>query len=240
MILMKLSRLLISATLGVATVLGLSAQQNIQDYTLKVDDFDELIVSDGICVDYYASTDSAGYIKYSCSPQMASRLIFTPNKAKLKIQVDDVDNRAIIDLPRITVMSSVLARVQNYGDSLVRVMALTPTSSLKLRVEGNGTIIANDIHTTSLNASTNYGAGRIILNGKAGKAKLSSLGTGTIEAGNLEAKQVSVRITGTGNVDCYATEKLSYSGSGSGKVYYKGDPEVKKSLALGIKVVKVE
>lgn len=209
------------------------------DYRLDIDDFTELRVSDGVNVDYYASTDSAGWAKFTCTPAMASKLLFTNKNSKLTIQVDDFDNYSMRDIPKITVMSSVLTRVENGADSTVRVLKANPVSNLKARVLGNGTLIINDVHATNVDAGISTGSGHIVINGKTGKAKFSNIGTGTIEAGGLEAKEVKTSTFGTGNIDCLVSERLTVIGAGSGTVFYLGTPSKITNRSMGIKVVPV-
>lgn len=232
-----------SALLGITavTIFTVSAQETqITDYRLNLEDFSELRVSDGVNVDYYASTDSAGWVRFSCTPSTASKLLFSNKNSRLTIQVDDFDNYSMRDIPRITVMSSVLTHIENNADSLVRVMTTNPVGSLKARVVGNGTLIMNNVHATSVDAGINTGAGHIVINGKTGKAKYSSIGTGTIEAGNLEAKEVKAKILGTGNIDCLVSEKLTITGAGSGTVFYMGKPSKVTNRSMGIKAVQVD
>lgn len=55
------------------------------------------------------------------------------------------------------------------------------------------------------------------------------VGTGTISADRLEADVVQCKILGSGSIGCWPLQKLNVRGIGSTKVYYKGDPQVKKS-----------
>lgn len=41
-------------------------------------------------------------------------------------------------------------------------------------------------------------------------------------------------------IGCWATDFLNVSGAGSGKIYYRGTPKIKKSLALGVKIEALE
>ena len=70
--------------------------------------------------------------------------------------------------------------------------------------------------------------------------KLRNAGAGTIEAANLQADEGAFTVLGTGSIDCWVTDKLSVKGLGSGKVYLKGDAEVKNRTLGTVKVVNVE
>lgn len=58
------------------------------DYKLNVQNFCELTVVDGINVDYICRPDSAGWAIFSCSPELASRIMFTNKAERLTIQTD--------------------------------------------------------------------------------------------------------------------------------------------------------
>lgn len=213
--------------------------QTPEDYKLEVKDFDQLKVTDGINVDYYCSDDSAGMAYFTCVPAMAPKLMFSNNKNCLHIQVASGDE-ILTDLPTIRVYSTSLQKVENASDSTVRVVKAAPVPVFKSKVIGNGTLIITDIEANTVEASIQTGKGHIVISkGKAQKVKLSNVGTGPIEAGGLQGKEVKATLFGTGDVDCTATQKLLIYGAGSGKVYYNGNPEQVSNRSLGVKAFPV-
>ena len=155
---------------------------------------------------------------FTTSPDMASLLMFTNNKNKLEIQIstDGIDYQG---LPKITVYSRFLNKVENSGDSLVRVLSVAPSPSFKARLIGNGTLSVHGIDTNTLDGSLDTGNGVLVLYGKAASAKLSLVGTGYIE--------------------CNPLKTLNVVGASSGKVYHKGSPKI-KSRAIGVKVIPID
>ena len=59
------------------TVTFVTAKAETTDYKLDVHDFSELVVVDGINVDYFCKPDSAGIAVFSCEPEMASHIMFS-------------------------------------------------------------------------------------------------------------------------------------------------------------------
>lgn len=232
-----MKKLLLTFALALAT-LAVAAQA--RDYSLKLEDFSELKVVDGINVVYHTSRDSAGVVTYSCTPEKADKLLFDSNSKRLKIQVAIDDAGAIPDLPTLHVYSSMLGRVENSGDSTVTVMLDNAQPSFKARVVGNGTIIVHNIYANAVEGKISTGHGHLVLAGRAASAKLSNIGTGPIEAGALEAKDVKCWMLGTGPIDCYVTEKLTIVGAGSGKVYYKGKPKTVVNRTIGVKEIAID
>lgn len=209
------------------------AQDAIQTYSLNVRDFTELKVTDGINVDYYCNPDSAGIVTFDADPALSSAIIFEPKNGKLTIMLANREE-TLTGLPTVRVYSRYLSAVENDGDSLVRVMNVTPGPKFKARLVGNGRISVRDVDTNELSANLATGNGSIVVTGRADIAKLYLTGTGSITADGLEARDVRCRISGTGTIGCAPSELLSIKGVGSGTVYYTGQPEV-KNKSLGIK-----
>jgi hypothetical protein len=75
------------------------------------------------------------------------------------------------------------------------------------------------------------GSGSIHLSGKAEDYTASISGSGQIKAFDVQAKTVSVKISGSGDCRVYATESLDAKISGSGDVYYKGRPRIDTKIS---------
>ncbi len=224
-------------TLALACSMLVANAQN-KDYKLDIGDFHELTVADNIPVVYKNSVDSAGMAYYSCSPAVASSIAFSNDKAKLKIQYNQDSD--ITDTPVITLYSSTLTKVTNWGDSTIVIRQLTPVSEFKAKVIGNGDITVLNLVSTKADAAVQAGSGHIYMSGRSQNAKFELASAGSIEGGDMEAKQVTCSIVGTGSIDCYPLDKLTVRGLGSGKVFYRGNPATVKNHGVGIKTVKVE
>lgn len=227
------------AALIILTISSLCVSaQEIADYKLEVNDFEQLKVSDGVNVEYHCSEDSAGWAYFSCSPQLAERLLFSNNKSQLVIQVD-LQEEVLTGLPTIHVYSRSLNKVENSSDSTIVIASCNPVQQFKARIVGNGTLVVNGLEAGSVDAGINTGKGHLVISGSASRVKLSNVGTGPIEAGGLVSTNVKVVLLGTGDIDCCATESISIYGAGSGKVYYAGNPQKIINRSLGIKAFPV-
>lgn len=215
--------------------LACSATAQTTRYELDLKEFSELKVTDGIAVDYICNPDSAGKAVFFAEPQTASQIIFKPDKQKLEIQLVPREERMNRTVPKVTVYSTFLVSVENSGDSLVRVLSVAPTAKFKARVIGNGRMSVRGIKANQVEGALDTGNGTLAISGTADNAKLSCTGTGHIQADALVAKEVNARVLGTGSIGCTPTVSLSTSGAGSGKVYYNGNPVIKKR-GVGIKV----
>lgn len=219
----------------IAALLVMNAQ--VRTYSLDIKDFSEMTIANSVNVVYRSVADSAGIAIYTCAPEVASALTFANDKGKLKIQV--ANDKPLQQLPTITVYSMALSKVSNWGDSLVVVEKLNPGITFKANVIGNGRIEVDNVVCTKVEASVEAGQGHVYLTGKSQNAKYTIMSAGAVEAGELQAAQVKCMMAGTGAIDCYATEKLTVVGLGSGHVYYRGNPAV-KNRCIGVKINKID
>ena len=211
-------------------------------HEVKVGNFTRLALVDNINVNYRCNADSAGVAVFMCHQDVADRLIFSLNgKGRLSIQVEDEYER-LGNLPTITLYSSSLDEAENAGDSTLRISGLPPMKEFKLRLIDNGKIIARGLRASQLELQILSGKGKIIADGSCDDLALRLVGTGEIQADNVTATQVSCRIMGTGRVGCHVNGgELKVSGSGTGKVYYKGEPSKVTVRKLGtIKAIPME
>ncbi|WP_300300690.1 DUF2807 domain-containing protein [uncultured Muribaculum sp.] len=235
----KLILTLAAAFLTVSSLMAADPIDNsVRKYEIAVNDFTTLKVVEGVTVEYRASADSAGFARFTTTPEMASLLMFNNNKQTLEIQLS-TDGINYNGLPVVTVYSRFLTKVENSGDSLVRVATIEPTPSFRARLIGNGQLSIRNIDTNYLDASLETGNGVMAISGSAAKAKYSLIGTGSIQADDVTSVEVKCSMLGTGYVQCTATDQLTVSGASSGKVYYKGSPKV-KNRSIGVKVLPIE
>ena len=216
------------------TLVSLAASAQITRHEIKIGDFTHLSLIDNINVVYRCHADSAGYAVVNCSQEMANNFIFSlSNKGRMSIQVSDSFER-LNDLPTITVYSSSLETVENSGDSTLRVFGLPPMKAFKARLTDNGKIIVRGVRASRLELQILSGKGKIIGEGSCDELALRLVGTGEIQADMVEATDVSCRIMGTGRIGCKVNGgELKVSGSGTGKVYYKGKPSKVSVRKLG-------
>jgi hypothetical protein len=217
----------------------LASAQEMQHYALNVSDFNELKVVDGINVDYKCSADSAGIVTFDTTPDKASILMFSNDKSRLKVQLYS-DGATFTDIPTVTVYSNYLQKVENSGDSTVRVLSIASGASFKARLIGNGRIVARNIHSTSVDASIDTGSGNLTIYGKCQSAKYTLTGTGNIQADELNATNVKCVLFGTGTIGCAVSDKFSIYGASSATIYYRGNPTTIKNRSVGVKLSQLE
>ena len=233
-------RLLISILLLWATALMATAQP--MRHEIKVGNFTRLALLDDINVNYRCNPDSAGMVIVVCPKETIDNFIFTLSASgRLTIQIEDTYERQG-NLPTLTVYSSTLDEVENSSDSTLRISGLPRLKSFKARLVDNGKIIVRDIFASQLELQILSGKGKIIASGGCDDLSIRLVGTGEVQADNVQATTVSCRIMGTGTIGCNVNGgELKVSGSGTGKVYYKGTPSKVTVRKLGtIKAIPME
>lgn len=227
----------LSTTFLVALCMTCAAlAQPVKHYNIDVKDYTELKVIGDINVDYFENQDSAGYVAFEAKPEISPMITVRNNKGRLEVQFINETGNKIDNLPVVRVYSNFLIKAENVGDSTLRVIKAASCPAFNCKVTGNGRLVVRDIRANDIGCSLMTGHGTIVINGKCTEASLSLTGTGTIQADGLEAKTVKCRNTGTGTIGCFATEFMQVSGAGSGTIYYRGTPKIKKVLAMGVKI----
>lgn len=210
-----------------AFMAGMKAQ-TIQQFKVEVGQFDKLKISDNVNVVYRCLPDSTGFAQYCGAKEFADAFIFTPKGGTLRIQVstEDVGNP---DLPTLYVYSDFLTSVENSSDFTLIVENPAPCAEFSAKEIGNGRIIVEGLKSNIAKASVATGNGMVSMSGSCREGIYQMVGAGMISADRLEAQSVQCKILGSGSIGCWAVEKLTSKGIGSTKIYYKGDPVIKKS-----------
>ena len=236
---------LILLTLILLTLAAITASAETQ--TLKVDRFQKIRVIGPLNVDCVYHPDSVGYI--TVNAKNASNISWVEastsgNKLKLQLRLPDEMRQGLVpvepDLPSVRVYTNYLTYVSNEGDSIVRVITSTNVPSFTARLIGNGYMSVRGIDTEKLKVELITGNGTLAVKGKADEETILLAGVGTIEADGVESRTAKARLTGSGTIGVYATEKLKISGAGSGTIYIKGAPEITRNISLGINLQLIE
>lgn len=94
---------------------------------------------------------------------------------------------------------------------------------LDLSVSGSGKIELQ-VEADEIEASIS-GSGNMTISGDADQVQLTISGSGNMDAEELMADRYEVRISGSGRSRIHVGDQLDAKISGSGSVYYKGDPD---------------
>lgn len=209
----------------ICAVLPIVAQE--KTYRLDVGRFDKVKITDNVNVVYRSDPDSTGMAVFTGEEEFANAFIFSNNKGKLHIQVntEDVNNPK---LPILYVYSDYITEIENSSEFTATVENTIAVPTFTAKQIGNGKIVSTNLKAGKVNANLATGKGTIVLTGKADNATLKMVGTGVIQADELETFEVKCSILGTGEIFCWPVKKLDVRGIGTTKIFYKGEPEIKK------------
>lgn len=104
-------------------------------------------------------------------------------------------------------------------------------TTFKAKLSGSGDLNL-DLKVTDLESSLS-GSGDVVLIGNADNIVFKTSGSGDVDAIDLIAKKADVSISGSGDMKVNCTENLFARVSGSGDIFYKGEPEFKDTKVSG-------
>ncbi len=124
--------------------------------------------------------------------------------------------------PRLTVTTTRIDSISLRGGGSVR-LDRSRGGRVDLALTGDGTIEVGEIDTDQLNV-TLIGAGRAVLGGRAGRARIMVNGAASVAADTLSVGDLLVQTSGTGDGRYSARYTADISASGSGSVTVGGTP----------------
>lgn len=105
------------------------------------------------------------------------------------------------------------------------------SDEIKLAISGSGSMSVT-LEASQLDLAIS-GSGRMDLDGSANEAKIAISGSGGLKAENLKAKDYTIKISGSGSCRIQAEKSIDAHISGSGSVYYAGNPSKVDSHTSG-------
>lgn len=208
-----------------------------ETYRINVGEFSELEVNDNVNVVYSAVPDSAGYVVFDIRPEYASYVMAERTKGRLKIELDRTMTSFTGKVPTVYAYSSFLSKAENTKDSTLYVRTVSPGAKIDIELQGNGKIVARNLNAVDINLRLITGKGTIIASGKCNNLNIKNVGAGLIQADEVAAIDVKCQVTGTGTIGCAPQKTLNIRGLGSGKVYYKGSPQITISKLSTVKAI---
>jgi len=106
--------------------------------------------------------------------------------------------------------------------SIISKNKIQNTPSVSTRISGSGDINAT-VDASSVKAEIS-GSGNLSLKGRCKNFEGSISGSGDLKCADLLSENADVSIFGSGNAHVYASVRLKASTTGSGDIYYRGNP----------------
>lgn len=129
---------------------------------------------------------------------------------------------------KIHIIVPQLEEISVSGASDVNSKGVIKADSLKINVSGAADVILSlDVEKLETHVS---GVGDFRLDGRAGTHDIRMSGVGKVLSYALESKATNVMVSGKGECEVHATEKLDVEISGMGDVNYKGSPKITQKI----------
>lgn len=132
---------------------------------------------------------------------------------------------------KVTVPVEEVESVSLSGSGDIVSSTVLKANNFSTRVSGSGDI-SLEVEAQTVEATLS-GSGDINLSGNTGDFEVRVSGSGDVKAYELSANNVEASISGSADVKVTANEKLVARVSGSGDIYYRGDPKKIDSKASG-------
>lgn len=104
-------------------------------------------------------------------------------------------------------------------------------NDLAIKVSGSGSLKLN-VFTDTLD-TTISGSGNVKLNGETNVLTCTISGSGNVNAADLKASITNAKVSGSGNIKVTALKEIHAKTSGSGTIYYSGNPTIIKANSSG-------
>jgi hypothetical protein len=179
--------------------------------------------------DVFVTKGSKDEVRLETNNFDLSKVITTVEGETLKIKLEKGKWNNVNLKVYVTVRE--LESVGNGGSGDMILQSDFGSESFSIGLSGSGSISTKTINANKLNVGMS-GSGKIfIAGGKADKAHIGQSGSGDLEALEFVADAVDIGKSGSGSTSISVNESLKVGSSGSGNVYYRGDPQ-KKSIGV--------
>ena len=189
----------------------------------SVSDYDQVALLGNMDVELVAGTE--GKLIVEAESNLQQYIVTEVDNGKLKISVEEGVN---LDPSRdyeikITVPFKELGGVSLTGSGDIYSSDRIKSENFSARITGSGDI------QLQLEADTVegklVGSGDLNLQGSASEFECLVTGSGDLDDSGLKAKRVSATVSGSGDIQVYASESLKSRVSGSGDIRYTGNAQ---------------
>jgi len=180
-------------------------------------------ISMGVPGDLYITQGNQLSLEVKGDPDDLEDLVTEVRNQTLVIKYDRSGWNFGRDRVTIYVTTPEISEISLGGSGKVISENVLQSDELELDVSGSGKMELQ-VEADKIDASIS-GSGNITFSGEADEVQLTISGSGNLDGEDLMADRYHVRISGSGRSRIYVGDELEAEISGSGSVYYKGDPD---------------
>ncbi len=204
---------------------------NVVTKTRSTSDYDQIKVKGSLDVSLISGTE--GKITIEGESNLIEHIVTEVEGDVLKIYVE----KGVYLKPsrgkklKITTPFKDISQVTLSGSGDVYGSDTIKASEFKTAISGSGDIsLVVDAGNTWGQVS---GSGDLVLKGNTNSLNCAVSGSGDLQAYNLNAKDVTATVSGSGDIEVMATSMLKARVSGSGDIFYRGNPEKEDKKVSG-------
>jgi hypothetical protein len=174
--------------------------------------------------------DSFFHVEVLAQSNILDKIVTSVSGSHLKITHK---NNVIIKSSSVTVNISMpaVSYINVSGSGSVRLQSQLLADNLEMNVSGSGSIHMPTLTAANINSNIS-GSGKIqVAGGTAASLDSRISGSGDLEMLNVQTGHVNTITSGSGTTKVYAVNSLFAKISGSGDVYYRGNPSVESQIS---------
>jgi hypothetical protein len=119
--------------------------------------------------------------------------------------------------------------------SMVSTGSISP-ANMEIDISGSGNISIPELHTGMVDVDISGSGSVAVASGTATEEALKISGSGSIDLSTIPVQKANTRTSGSGDTRLNVASNLDVTISGSGNVYYKGNPVINASISGSGKV----
>lgn len=200
---------------------SVKGNENVIEETRTLSTYTEIEIAGAFAVELVEGIP--GKISIVAESNLLEHIITLVKKDKLSIDVTKRTNLQPNDQIKIIVPFSTLEKLSKSGAGSIVSRKVIKTDKFSLNLSGSSVV---DITVEASKSIDMYksGSGDVVLQGKTDNLSIKSAGSGKMEAENLDADDVDIKLTGSGDIRIQCKKKLKAKVTGSGNIFYKGEP----------------
>jgi len=204
---------------------GISGEGDIEENLIYLEDFDK--ITNATNAEIILTQGDSQEVKVRAQKNILDNLNLDIRNGKLTIEHDKMVRDSKDITIYITIPDIEKIHISGSGD-LSTIDSFNDLRKLEIEVSGSG-----DINFKGNNRDLEIlssGSGDIELSGETETLDLKISGSGSTYAFSLDTGKAEIKITGSGSAKVKVEDYLNATISGSGDVYYRGNPETESHI----------
>jgi hypothetical protein len=187
--------------------------------------------------DVIVTTGNKDEVRLESTNISLDKVITEVNNNTLKISLEKGNYRNLGLTVYVTVRE--VEGIKSTGSGKIILQSDISTGSLTLGNTGSGKIILQQVNAENLSANITGSGDITVSSGTVDEFSLSQTGSGDFKGAELSIEKASITKTGSGQSQIGEVESLNVRATGSGNIYYAGNPSSKNVSSTGSsKVIK--